>query len=218
MLRSSFIDQRSTTEGAGRSYPSGTLTPSYPCGSYRLLPKVSIESEGILVCSDHRSSSFITEGTGRSYSPHLIESSISYPACKNHVLWHTPNVIRLECIYVRYLTYEPHVFPSTLPYSGVIWYMRLVTSLTHESHALLCTLIEYIYLRYESHALLCTPVYLTYESHALLCTPVYLMHSCVLLYTPLYSCLPHALLCTPVYSSVLLSTSCTPVYSCMPYI
>ena len=76
MLRSSFIDERSTIEvppkavlpmdaafggapfeGAGRSYPSGTLSPSYLSGSYRLVPKVSMGSEAILACSDHRSSS-----------------------------------------------------------------------------------------------------------------------------------------------------------------
>ena len=44
-------------EGAGRSYPSGTLAPSYLSGSYRLVPKVSMGSEGVLACSDHRSSS-----------------------------------------------------------------------------------------------------------------------------------------------------------------
>jgi hypothetical protein len=64
-------------EGAGRSYPkvlctrkgtafggapsSGALAPSYLSGSYRLVPKVSIESEAIRACSDHRSSSFIVE-------------------------------------------------------------------------------------------------------------------------------------------------------------
>jgi hypothetical protein len=75
-------------EDPGRSYPSGPLAPSYPCGSYRMRWKASRRSEGILrhrsssfiivrhrsssfIIVHHRSSSFIdritNEGSGRSY-------------------------------------------------------------------------------------------------------------------------------------------------------
>jgi hypothetical protein len=59
-------------EGSGRSYPSGPLSPSYPCGNYHRGWKASRRSKGILRDSDpfiivhHRSS--INEGPGRRYS------------------------------------------------------------------------------------------------------------------------------------------------------
>jgi hypothetical protein len=57
-----YVHHRSSSnEGAGRSYPSGLLTPSYPCGSYRLVPKASIDSDSVLVLFGDRSSSFIDQ-------------------------------------------------------------------------------------------------------------------------------------------------------------
>ena len=43
---------RAPFEDPGRSYPCGPLAPRYLCGSYRLVPKVSMGSEAIPVRFD----------------------------------------------------------------------------------------------------------------------------------------------------------------------